>query len=107
MRTRLVVNVRSGARYDVYVGRGHGSIWGNPYGHKDDTLAQFRVATRQEAIEKYEAWLLEQPELLARLPELRGRVLACWCWPLKCHAEVLAHYANLPNLTEWRVARGL
>ena len=34
--------------------------------------------TREEVIEKYRAWLLEQPEgLMAALPELRGKDLAC------------------------------
>ncbi|MGN6108958.1 MAG: DUF4326 domain-containing protein [Kofleriaceae bacterium] len=96
MRNRLVVNVRSGARYDVYVGRGHGSIWGNPFSHLDGTLAEFRVATRDEAIARYEDRLLQRLDLLARLPDLRGKVLGCWCAPLRCHAEVLVHYANLP-----------
>lgn len=30
-----------------------------------------------------------------RLPELRGKTLACWCGLDKeCHADVLAEYAN-------------
>jgi hypothetical protein len=28
------------------------------------------------------------------VPALRGRVLACWCAPLLCHAEVLADLAD-------------
>lgn len=93
-RSPFVVNVRSGERYDVYVGRG--SPWGNPFTHKAlaDTKAEFQVATRVEAVQKYEDWLLQNKELLARLPELRGKVLGCWCYPLLCHASVLAHYAN-------------
>jgi hypothetical protein len=88
---RLVVNVRH-ARCDVYVGRP--SDFGNPFSHDTDTLARWRVATRAEAIARYEEWLLAQPALLVRLPELRGRVLGCWCAPLPCHAAVLARYAN-------------
>lgn len=76
----------------MYVGRG--SPFGNPFTHGESRLAQFRVATRAEAIARYEDWLLQQPELVARLPELRGKVLGCWCAPLPCHAEVLARYAN-------------
>lgn len=94
--TRFVVNIRSTTKYDVYVGRG--SPWGNPFTHLplEDTGAVCQVTTRQESIARYEDWLLENPKLLARLPELRGKVLGCWCAPLACHAEVLAHYANLP-----------
>ncbi|MES2671595.1 MAG: DUF4326 domain-containing protein [Pseudomonadota bacterium] len=34
-------------------------------------------------------------KLLARLEELRGKNLACWCAPeLKCHADVLLEIAN-------------
>ncbi|MBO0849946.1 MAG: DUF4326 domain-containing protein [Pseudonocardia sp.] len=50
--------------------------------------------SREQVIEKYKAWLLEQPHLLARLPELRGRRLGCWCAPLPCHAQVLAELAD-------------
>lgn len=81
------------APYDVYVGRP--SDFGNPFSHKDGTLAEHRVATREEAISRYEAWLMAQPALVERVKrELRGKVLACWCAPLPCHADVLARVAN-------------
>lgn len=87
----LVVNKRV-VPCDVYVGRP--SIWGNPFSHLRGTMAQYRVATREEAIARFETWILTQPHLIARLPELRGRVLGCWCAPLPCHADVLARMAN-------------
>lgn len=92
---RLVVNVDSGAYYDVYVGRG--SIWGNPYTHQPirDTKALYQVATRAEAIEAYESWVQQQDYLMSRLPELKGKILACHCWPYPCHAEVLVRLANM------------
>jgi hypothetical protein len=31
---------------------------------------------------------------MAALPELKGRVLGCWCAPLACHGDVLAQLAN-------------
>src|SRR4051794_4613424 len=31
--------------------------------------------------QSYERWLCEKPELMAALPELRGRDLCCWCAP--------------------------
>jgi len=86
-----VVNVRFD-EYDVYVGRP--SIWGNPYSHKEDTLAEFKVATRKEAIEKYKKYILNKPELLARLPELEGKILGCHCKPLPCHGDFLADLCN-------------
>lgn len=79
----------------VYVGRP--SIWGNPFSHvKLDTISpEFQVATREEAIARYEEWLLNQPNLMARLHFLRGKDLVCSCHPLPCHAEVLLKLANV------------
>jgi hypothetical protein len=95
---RLVVNCRS-VRPDgvnvIYVGRP--SPFGNPFSHEDGTLAQFKVATRAEAIARFEDYLLASSELQALLPALRGKRLACWCAPYPCHAEVLALYANRPG----------
>lgn len=81
--------------YDVYIGRGKcpntgiKSIWGNPYSHLPNTLALYRTETRQEAIEKYEAYVRSTPELIASLSLLRGKVLGCWCHPAPCHGNVL------------------
>ena len=88
----LVVHCKK-APYDILVDRT--TIYGNPFSHKDGTRAKFKVATREEAILRYEQWLLSQPALVALVRrELPGRVLGCWCVPLACHAEVLARVAN-------------
>ena len=71
----------------VYVGRP--SIWGNPYAIGKD-------GSRTEVIAKYEAWLLANERLMARLHELTGKDLVCWCAPARCHADVLMHFANPP-----------
>jgi Domain of unknown function (DUF4326) len=75
----------------VYVGRGGrwgpGSKWGNPFKHGRD-------GSRDEVVEKYRAWIVQQPELMAALHELRGKDLVCWCAPERCHAEVLIELAN-------------
>jgi hypothetical protein len=65
-----------------------GTRWGNPFEIGRD-------GTRVEVVAKYRARLLRTPELLARLPELRGKDLMCWC-PLDavCHADVLLELAN-------------
>ncbi len=92
MKRALVVNMRNAA-YDVDISRS--SKWGNPFTHeKGKTKAQFVVATRAEAIAKYEEWLKQQPELMAALPQLKDKVLGCWCKPLACHGDVLARLAN-------------
>jgi hypothetical protein len=71
-------------RYDVYIGRPNPRVprslsgtgkWGNPFMIPGD-------GNRAEVIRKYEAWLLEKPELVAQAKsELRGKVLGCWCSP--------------------------
>ena len=54
--------------YDVLICRP--SKWGNPYSHKDGTLAEFKVNTREESIIKYEEYLLNNKELMKSLPEV-------------------------------------
>jgi hypothetical protein len=84
----LVVNIRSGQPFDVYVGRGRDSKWGNPY-------MIGRDGTREEVIEKYRQWLLSQPALVEEVKrELAGKVLGCFCAPFACHAEILAEIAG-------------
>lgn len=92
--------------YDTLIDRT--TIWGNPYSHKENTLAIYKVKTRKESIEKYREYILNNPELLSKLPELKGKVLGCWCKdpdPKKskaCHGDVLVellnHKVNLENL---------
>jgi hypothetical protein len=80
-----VVNVRNGIGCDVYIGRG--GPWGNPYRIGPD-------GTREEVIEKFREWISTQPQLLARIGELRGRTLGCFCAPAACHGDVLAELAD-------------
>lgn len=80
----LVVHCKR-SPYDIYVGRP--SKWGNPFVTGKD-------GTREEVIAKYRAWIVNQPHLMAALPELRGKVLGCWCYPKACHADVLVELAN-------------
>lgn len=80
-----VVSKRSGAAFDVYIGRG--SIWGNPFPIGPN-------ATREQVIVAFELHLLASPKLLARVSELHGKRLQCFCAPEPCHGDVLAHYAD-------------
>jgi len=75
--------------YDTYIGRP--GPWGNPFSHLPGSASgHFLVATREEAIERYETWLRCQPHLLDDIHMLDGRVLGCWCKPKHaCHGDVL------------------
>ena len=73
------------AKHDVYIGRP--SKWGNPFEIGKD-------GDRETVIRKYREWVVTQPHLMAALPELRGKVLGCWCAPQACHGDVLVSLAN-------------
>jgi hypothetical protein len=95
MQKTKVVNKHHKVPYDIYIGRG--SKWGNPFSHMDGTKAKYKVETRGEAIEKYREWIMQQPELLNSLHELKGKTLCCFCKPKPCHGDILAELAdNLP-----------
>jgi hypothetical protein len=80
----------------VYVGRP--SKWGNPFTHITGDHPNPNVtivASRNEAIDRYEEWLMAHPELVvAAQRELRGKHLICYCAPSRCHADILLRIAN-------------
>lgn len=78
--------------FDIYIGRG--SFWGNPFSHLTKSNAIYKVGTREEAIEKYMEWLLDNPNVLKRVPMLKDKVLGCYCDPLPCHGHILSKLAN-------------
>lgn len=92
-----VVNVKHD-EYDTYIGRANiryrlpQSKWHNPYVvGKDGNLV--------EVLQKFEAHLLANDELMAALHELDGKRLGCWCAkkgqaltaddPIRCHGQIL------------------
>ena len=81
-----VVNLRK-EKYDVYIGRGRGSKWGNKF-------VIGRDGEREEVIRKYREWLLGNKELMNCLYELKGKVLGCFCKPKACHGDVLVELVN-------------
>lgn len=70
---------------NVYIGRP--SKWGNPFVIGID-------GNREEVIEKYADWIIEQPALMKCLPELRGKILGCYCKPKECHGDILKRLAD-------------
>lgn len=75
---------------------GRGTPWGNPYRLRPGASADERA----EVIAAYERHLAARPDLLARLGELRGRALGCWCAPRPCHGDLLARLAGVAGPTE-------
>lgn len=88
--TRVVNLRRSG--YDVYIGRaghGHDGYFGNPFPLESE-------AKREECLEKYRVWFMQRIDsdaaFKARVEELRGKRLGCFCAPKLCHGDVIADY---------------
>lgn len=78
--------------FDIYIGRWNpkfpiNSKWANPFKIGQD-------GTREEVIEKYRQYLLSNAELMAALPELIGKTLACWCSPQACHGDILVELSS-------------
>jgi len=69
----------------VYIGRR--TCWGNAYRMADEN-------DRAPAVDAYRERWPHQTKLHARLPELRGKVLGCWCHPRACHGHIIADAVN-------------
>lgn len=90
--------------YNIYIGRSRSTPmhWGNPFSHNPQYGIE--CADRKAAVGCYRSWLLGnafhhvQPErrqwILDHLPELRNKVLGCFCAPLACHGDVLVELLN-------------
>jgi hypothetical protein len=78
----------------VYIGRDYLEFkdegWGNPFHVGPD-------GNRKVVLEKYRVWIKNQPHLIARLSELKDKILGCWCrekngfrGKVVCHGQILA-----------------
>lgn len=124
-----VVHVNDNIPGAVYIGRAmprrglKASPFANPYkiGAPASHWIQADPITREGAIAAYatEVWLPDGTlrHLIARLPELRGKPLACWCRhdgvPMtngttlpgpdnRCHGDLLVHWLDLYSDDELR-----
>lgn len=81
-----------------YIGRP--SVLGNPYSHLSNTIAKYKVNSREEAIEKYDIWLTSElvknnavseefNRLVKRYKEEGCLILVCHCAPYACHGDVI------------------
>ena len=55
-------------------------------------LNSIKDGSADVACRRFEKYILEKPELIARLSELRGKRLGCWCkhkGSESCHGDVL------------------
>ena len=68
------------------------SVWGNPF--IMDTSKETMDGDRDTVCNSYELFFQCKPSLQARLHELKGCVLACWCYPNRCHGQYIADAVN-------------
>ena len=89
----IYINNAKTDSFGIYVGRGRGSILGNPFSIGKD-------GSREEVIRLYRIWLWDEfnkkadvfyeIQRLTSIYEETGHLsLLCWCAPLPCHAEVI------------------
>lgn len=71
--------------YDVRIDRQ--TKWGNPFIIGKD-------GTRADVINKYEKYIKGNPDLMAALPELKNKILGCWCAPQACHGDILVRLSD-------------
>lgn len=77
--------------YDVYIGRP--SEWGNQFNigpHED----------RRTVVKKYGLWVADRLDMILKIPELKDKVLGCWCKPELCHGDILAALADNKRLAK-------
>ena len=76
-----VVNIHRD-NYEVYIGRGKGSIFGNPFPITER-------CDRECVIALFTDYVLKTPSVLSRLHELKDKVLGCFCAPNLCHGDMI------------------
>ena len=88
--------------YDFYIGRP--SILGNPYSHKKESIANIIVKNSDVAVDFYKEYfynkinigdvefLKELNKLLIFYKENKKLNIVCWCYPKRCHGEVIKEY---------------
>lgn len=83
----------------VYIGRG--SVFGNPFIMKDETMEE-----RLKVINEYEEMFYsdEGKEIRVACKNLVDKhddiCLMCWCYPLSCHGDILREYMEMINKEE-------
>jgi hypothetical protein len=106
VNTTRVVNIKHNS-YDIYIGRaGHGEegYFGNPYARGClCSRCHWVHDTATTTLPCYSAYfherLLTDPRFAARVASLKGKVLGCFCRPVRgfagrvlCHGQIIVAY---------------
>jgi hypothetical protein len=98
-----IVNIKNHLHsdFDYYIGRP--SVLSNPYSHLEKSIAKYKVDSRDIAIDKYEEYFKEKIKTDQKfIDELNKLIdfyllnkqlnLCCWCYPKRCHGEIIKNY---------------
>lgn len=102
MSETRVCHINDNVEGAVYIGRANGrkrlkaSPFANPF-NIGPVNRMGAIAARRQAVDGFQRRMEQSPDLLAHLPELRGKPLACWCRhdgetktpENACHGDVL------------------
>jgi hypothetical protein len=87
METRIVHCRKE--RFDVLIDRR--TVFGNLF-------VMNREADRDRVCDEYKKWLWQrfksEPEFAAAILALKGKTLACWCAPKRCHGHEIVKLIN-------------
>lgn len=99
-----VVNKKSFKGEGIYIGRGRGSVLGNPFEMESE-------ADREKVIAEYRVWLWERVKergkvfrelvRIKKLTEKEEVYLVCWCKPKACHGDVIK------SCVEWMIRENI
>lgn len=85
-------------KYDVYIGRKNkdllASKWQNPFKMSNES-------ERDYVCLMYELYLNTRPDLLVEVKELKDKILGCYCYPKKCHGDILVEYSRSRYIKNW------
>ena len=73
------------------------SPWANPYKIQSNKSSKINGYTREESLILYETYIRDKlycKEL--NIEDLRNKTLGCWCYPEKCHGDILLKILQEP-----------
>lgn len=86
----VVINLKNcvdwGRMNDVQIDRA--TRWGNPFQMQNQSTDE-----RNRVCDAYIQWFIQQEALgrLSVMDLIDAKRLGCWCYPLRCHGDYLAH----------------
>jgi len=89
----MTIRVNWNEPYDILITRP--GPFGNPFSHKPNTLAEFKVSSKREAIDKFREYFDKNEELQEACKVLKDKRIACQCPNgVYCHGDVYVDFLD-------------